>query len=846
MRTARVILLSVLLGALLLPAAAAERHPRLAAEEPPAIPMQRLWRRRLLRWMILRSQLILAGRVSDMQSQWVQHPWGEVIQSSITIHPDEVLKGSLAGDLHLPAVLGGTVDGTFMLASHAPSFAPQERLLLFMRRRGGAATASDEPWEVVGGTLGKLHVDESGHVGGLDLSWAEARTEILSFVSGSRVYLPLLVRGFSVAGGLSAGQPLWPSAGALYDTYDGRKWSGSYPVVPYYIYNPGFNDPQAGAVVLQNLAIRRAAQAWGDHGQARANIKLTYAGTTTTSQARLDGKNVVIVRNQFGTVPVETYVFGTLYNISEVDMVFYDANHTFALNPGSDPELLDIQSFATREFGHFIGLASSAVPGATVDDSLPGGTAYARTLHLDDITGAKYLYGAYFELHDQDELQTAEEGDWFGYALAAGDFNGDGLDDLAVGTGRDDAQGEDTGHVSILLGAGAGLEPRLGLTQTLDLVDVRDNFGEVLAAGDFNNDGYDDLAVGTPGKDWLSPSSGVVYVYPGGPDPGIFGPPERITQSMGGGGNSEGDQFGSALAVGDFDGDGFDDLAVGTPNEDYKHLDDGVVFVFPGSASGLGNGYYIHQGMAGESGDEFDLFGFALAAGDFNGDGLDDLAVGSPKESLGSEYETGLVYVFEGSRTGPLGNGIWFDQRPLENNEAFDHFGWSLAAADFNGDGYDDLAAGCAMEDYTAADDGLVFLFLGNPSRIMPYRLVDQAPAGAQEDYDYFGWHLASGDFNGDGRYELAVGSPYEDLTGTDEGYVFICQFFDDSGQDAETIMGLSQSPAADNETEDYFGYRVVAGDFTGVGADSLAITAIEKDIAAPDGGAVFVWRWRP
>ena len=154
-------------------------------------------------------------------------------------------------------------------------------------------------------------------------------------------------------------------------------------------------------------------------------------------------------------------------------------------------------------------------------------------------------------------------------------------------------------------------------------------------SGDFNADGFDDLAVGVPGEEVNSIRlAGAVNV--------IYGSASRLIAT----GNQlwhenstgiadeveEGDGFGQALTTADFNGDGFDDLAVGVPGENLGAVvNSGAVNVIYGSASRLtatGN-----QGIGGVA--EGGAFGSALAAGDFQGDGFDDLAIGTPFESLG-------------------------------------------------------------------------------------------------------------------------------------------------------------------------------------------------------------------
>ena len=166
------------------------------------------------------------------------------------------------------------------------------------------------------------------------------------------------------------------------------------------------------------------------------------------------------------------------------------------------------------------------------------------------------------------------------------------------------------------------------------------------------------------------------------------------------GGASEAfDSFGWALAAGDFNNDGFADLAVGAPFENLGGAQAaGAVSVLYGSASGLtasGGQLFTQVGGAVEDGD---FFGFALAAGDFNNDGFDDLAAGAPDEAVGSAGGAGAVSVIPGSAGGLTATGGQLFTQVAGNPEIGDQFGWALAAGDFNNNGFDDLAAAAPNE----------------------------------------------------------------------------------------------------------------------------------------------------
>jgi hypothetical protein len=375
--------------------------------------------------------------------------------------------------------------------------------------------------------------------------------------------------------------------------------------------------------------------------------------------------------------------------------------------------------------------------------------------------------------------RTSVEFESFGQALAAGDLDGDGIDDLAVGVPFGNAE---VGSVHVLFGTAGGLtggRPTVTFTQDSPGVgggaEPFDQFGAALATGDFNNSGVTDLAIGSPGEATDVGFAGAVHIL-FGRTTGITGTSSQLfLQNTPGvpSDSEEGDQFGSSFGAGDFDGDGFADLATGAPFESVGAVPGaGAVFVLYGANGGLTvtGAQVFHQGVAGIGGgpEEFDGFAFSLAVGDFdNDDDIFDLAVGVPFESVGNIIQAGALNILFGSGGGLTGaGGQLFTQDVAgmgSTAEDADSLGWALAVADVQGDEFDDLVAGAAFEsvgDQLGA--GAINFLPGTAAGLTGGPVIHQDVAGIEgtaEEFDQFGFALAASNPNESGTAGTASAS---------------------------------------------------------------------------------------
>ncbi len=395
-----------------------------------------------------------------------------------------------------------------------------------------------------------------------------------------------------------------------------------------------------------------------------------------------------------------------------------------------------------------------------------------------------------------------------------------------------------------LLTYNAYLPGALGTEDGPDATPQRGAAGKLQA--DFNGDGCADLAVGAPYSDVFGTNrAGMVEIFYGSRgglanEGQIVLPPVPEDESF----------FGLSLAAGDFNNDGYSDLVVSAIGYLVSGQDDaGAIYVFPGSPQGIDpdNWTEWHQATPGVPGgpENGDLFGRALATGDFDGDNHSDLAIGIPNEAIGSVSRAGYVIVLYGSPSGLTADGAqeWNQASPGidAENEVNDEFGWALAAGDFGPNSrYDDLAITVPSQDVGFGEDaGVVYVLYGSSNGLTSVNttLLSQSTfgvSGSSEDFDKFGVSVAAGDFDDNGVDDLAVGIPFEDLSGESaSGRVVV--FYGERGDElsGSRSEGFDNGVAGANEADDYFGYSLATGDLDGDRHMDLIIGAPKEDIGS-------------
>jgi len=451
------------------------------------------------------------------------------------------------------------------------------------------------------------------------------------------------------------------------------------------------------------------------------------------------------------------------------------------------------------------------------------------------------------------------------------DFNGDGFSDLAIGVSGEDVAGvQDAGAVNVVYGASGGLASagNVLLRRNKDVngviagsLQTGARFGGSLASGDFNGDGYDDLAIGVSEDDrtvfgTVRADAGSVQILYGsavGLQGGAAGPNDQVLTQGGIVGDTpeQGDRFGNRLATGDYDGDGYDDLAIGAVGEDLVVPFDGAVHLVFGGPSGLGAGMVLGDPFGADS---FEQFGRNVLLADLDGDGLDELVVSKPLEGRSGNDRGGVVVFrrdfYGATSTLDVHRDQNFNGTPVQGGADNEVFGASLAAADFSRDGAEDLVVGAPSQTVSGHfEAGGIHLFRFAPGGAVPFAdsIWHQDSPGvdgtAQLD-EAFGRSLAICDHDLDGLPDLAIGVPEERLLGiVVAGGVNVLRGHVTTGLTAsnDALLTYGGLGLGANVTGMDFGAALSGGRFAGTCATQLVIGVPDALVNGVDGGVVAV-----
>lgn len=332
-------------------------------------------------------------------------------------------------------------------------------------------------------------------------------------------------------------------------------------------------------------------------------------------------------------------------------------------------------------------------------------------------------------------------------------------------------------------------------------------FGTVVAGvGDLDGDGVTDLLIGAYGEWWHNSPSGRAYVHSGSDG--------QLLYALRSPSPEPGGAFGIAVAgLGDVDGDGVADFAVGAPEED-----SGRVYVFSGADGGLVQ--TLDGGLGAVA------FGYAIAdGGDVDGDGSADVLVGDYKR-FKNGFSVGGAQVLSGD-TGEVLRTL--TPLTVENNL---HYGRAVAAGqDLTGDGVPDVAVAARNEDAGLPDAGRVHVYDGADGA-----LVRSLESPTPSVSGMFGLSVAlCPDVDGDGRGDVVVGAGREDTPAEEAGRAYVF-----SGATGALLHTLASPNASSGG---WFGQNVACvGDVTGDGVADVAVGAIGESHGAPSSGTVYVF----
>jgi hypothetical protein len=457
----------------------------------------------------------------------------------------------------------------------------------------------------------------------------------------------------------------------------------------------------------------------------------------------------------------------------------------------------------------------------TDETTYPGAVEVCRDGVVNDCDGAAADAEEYcawntdYSFADADGTISEADGDFFSWFAATGDLDGDGTEDLVIGSAWS-SEGTGSGRVYALYG------PLSGDATSSDDVSIdavgSDTFGVDPAVGDVDGDGYADLWVGAPGWDGEGNNIGAAYLIHGPLTSGTGA--DMASFSVTGEGDYDYVGTGQSI-VGDQDGDGVLDLLGGASGIDDGANGAGVVYLYSGAETGdLAPSDALASITGSDSNEAIGQISTFAGNVDVNDDGVADLVIGTPRGDT-NEADNGGVYVFHGPVSGALDGGD-ADAVIAHSDEDADYVGQSVVGGlDWDGDGSEDLAIGASGSDLAYDSAGALFVQLGPVTTDVDLSTDAALSVDGDED-DNLGGTAAVGDFDGDSTVDLLIGNGTRAMTSNSASY--------SSSNSAWILLG----PASGNLAASDLSSRILGDEDTdGFGASVTALADQNGDGAA-------------
>jgi len=573
----------------------------------------------------------------------------------------------------------------------------------------------------------------------------------------------------------------------------------------------------------------------------------TTLNFTTIGDSKVESIEIIDLSSNTGDLVLDAR---EVLNLTKVNNDVVDGAHKLIVQGDAD-NTLTLKGIGWTETGAGSNIYTNGTAEVHVDSNVVVNIVPVQLSDLNGIDGF-VLFGI-----DAD--------DFVGQQISsAGDINGDGFDDIIIGAKSADPNGSGSGETYVVFGKASGFNASFELS-TLALGDGTDGFvlngigasdfsGSVSSAGDVNGDGFDDILIGAQGGDPNGSASGETYVV-FGKAAGFGASFELSTLASGGGtdgfvlnGIAANHLTGDVISSADINGDGFNDLIIGSsfaaPNGNFS----GEVYVVFGKGTAFSDPFELSSLASGNGSTGFVINGIAASnrvgtsvsnAGDINGDGFDDIIIGSSATSPGTTYVVyGKGTAFAASlelSTFAAGGGA--DGFTITGIDASDNATRVSSAGDINGDGIDDLIIGATEGDPNGSNSGESYIVFGNAAGFGASLDLSTIASGDGTDgfvinginaNDRAGRVSSAGDFNGDGFDDLLIGAAGASyiVFGKAAGFgasLELSTIASSDGTEGITFTSIDQGDTLGRSVSS-------AGDINGDGFDDILLGALFAD----------------